>query len=288
VQVVEPPKTAGPELSAFAEKQQKLAEQAVRDKDHEKENKDVDSSHTEKEHGPLSAGATLVRKFGSMLVGRGEESRRQHAQGTGKRGTIPSEMTGLPRSSNVEEPVVQEKEEKEKEKEEHRTGAKSMVHSLSQPLGSTHRRAATVLDPQGRSARHERRSSTGAAFLPTAGGGTMGRHRRPSTGYSGTSRPLADRLFSRTDEANDLSEKREEEAAGEQRNDGNGDQTGSGDEEGFKEEDERHGHEKDFKPVFLKGLFRSVDSDYIDYLQKLICGIQCGDHVHQVPARHQG
>jgi hypothetical protein len=91
------------------------------------------------------------------------------------------------------------------------------------------------------------------------GGGTIARLRRPSTGYSGTGRPLAERLFSRTDDPNDMSEKREEEAAGEQGNDAaGGDQAVSGDEEGFKEEDDRHSHEKEFKPVFLKGLFRSV------------------------------
>lgn len=241
-----PQKTAGPELTVFVKKPG----------DQEKGNKDMDVSPTEREHGPLSAGATLVRKFGSMLVGKGDESRRQH--GTGKRGTIPSVMVASPRATNVEEIREKEREEKEEkeEKEELPTSAKSMTHSFSQPIGNTHRRAATVLDPQGRTARHERRSSTGAAFLPAVGGSTMGRHRRPSTGYSGTGRPLADRLFSQADETNDMSEKREEEAAGEQRNNGaNGDQTISGDEEAFKEEDERHAHEKDFKPVFLKGLF---------------------------------
>jgi serine/threonine protein kinase KIN1/2 len=57
--------------------------------------------------------------------------------------------------------------------------------SQSQPLSHMHRRAATILDPQGRALRHERRSSTGGALLPSIGG-TIGRHRRPSTGY-GTS-----------------------------------------------------------------------------------------------------
>jgi serine/threonine protein kinase len=241
VQVVEPPKTVGPEITSFAEKQQKTAEQ------------DVDSSH-EKEHGPLSTGATLVRKFGSMLVGKVDETRR-HTRGGGGRGIIPSVMIASPSPTNMEK---EEKEEKEKEKEEHRIGPTTIAHSLSQPIGTTHRRAATILDPQGRTTRHERRSSTGAAFLPTGGSTTIGRLRRPSTGYSGTGRPLAERLFSRTDERNDMSEKREEEAAGEQGNDAAGDQAVSGDEEGFKEEDDRHSHEKEFKPVFLKGLFRSV------------------------------
>jgi hypothetical protein len=74
------------------------------------------------------------------------------------------------------------------------------------------------------------------------------------------SKPLADRLFSRTNDANDMSEKQEDEAADEQPNDGidAGGDPGAGGDENFKEEDERHTNEKDFKPVFLKGLFRSV------------------------------
>jgi hypothetical protein len=240
VPVVDPPKTAGPELTTFAEKQNK---EAASEREQEKENKTEESSHLDKDHGPLSAGATLVRKFGSMLVGRADETRRHHNQGSAKRGIIPSVMVASPRPSHAHEGEVQEKQDKEKELPG--TGAQSVTHSPSQPVNS-HRRAATVVDPQGRTARHERRSSTGAAFLPGVGG-TIGRHRRPSTGYSGTGRPLTERLFSRTEDKNAMSEKQEEVT--------NGDQTVSGDEEGL---DERHGHEKDFKPVFLKGLFRSV------------------------------
>lgn len=251
VPVVESPKTAGPELTTFVEKQNNVKEQAVGEKEQEKENKNGDSSYFEKDHGPLSAGATLVRKFGSMLVGRVDETRRHHNQGSVKRSIIPSVMVASPRPSHADEAEVQEKQDKGKELSG--TGAQSITHSPSQPVNS-HRRAATVMDPQGRTARHERRSSTGAAFLPGVGGGTIGRLRRPSTGYSGTGRPLTERLFSRTEDKNAMSEKQEEEVG--LRNDvTNGDQTVSGDEEGL---DERHGHEKEFKPVFLKGLFRLV------------------------------
>ncbi|KAF8166602.1 kinase-like domain-containing protein, partial [Mycena galopus ATCC 62051] len=86
---------------------------------------------------------------------------------------------------------------------------------------SVHRRAAMVLSA-GRAARHERRSSTGAAMLGVLqSGGTMGRHRRPSTGQNGNGRPKADRLFAKEDEH--VLEKTDE--------------------------------EEDFKPVFLKRLF---------------------------------
>jgi hypothetical protein len=117
--------------------------------------------------------------------------------------------------------------------------------------GSAHRRAATIYDAQTRAMKHERRSSTGAALL--SGTGTVGRLRRPSTGYGGMAgKGLAERVFGRTQEE-------DEEGAGV-----GGKRVpaplhtadGISGREGFKEEDERHGSEKDFKPVFLKGLFR--------------------------------
>jgi hypothetical protein len=64
-----------------------------------------------------------------------------------------------------------------------------------------------------------------------------------------SSKPLAERVFSRHEPA-DLAEKREEEEE-------IGDKIVNG-EETFREEDERHTTEKGFKPVFLKGLFRYV------------------------------
>jgi hypothetical protein len=70
VQVVELPKRVGPEFSALAEKKKKVADLAFREKEQEKENKDLESSRTGKDHGLLFAGSPLVRMFGSMLVGR--------------------------------------------------------------------------------------------------------------------------------------------------------------------------------------------------------------------------
>ncbi|KDQ22866.1 hypothetical protein PLEOSDRAFT_1069072 [Pleurotus ostreatus PC15] len=131
---------------------------------------------------PLSTGATLVRKFGSMLVGRGDETRRHISDR--RRGAIPDDLAPSPRPS------------------------------ADAAMAGGHRRAATILDTQGRATRHERRSSTGAALLNQ---NTLGRHRRPSTGYGGGVRPIAEKLFTRhTDEPE---------------------------------------ADKDFKPVFLKGLF---------------------------------
>jgi serine/threonine protein kinase KIN1/2 len=127
-------------------------------------------------------------------------------------------------------------------------------HSQTQPL---HRRAATILDPQGHAKRHERRSSTGGALLSTVGG-TIGRHRRPST--TGGRAPHLERPFMRTAEVP------EEGASG--RSSGQGRVNGAG--HGYEPtdgEDESNANaaDKDFKPVFLKGLFR-----YVRYIQQSV------------------
>lgn len=205
---------------------------------------------------PFSTGATLVRKFHSMLVGTNE---RKHSNGTMKRGTF--RPSGDTTGESDGEKVKQEKEkEKEKDTASEDAGVKTPIRtisaSLSQPVGNVHRRAATILDPQGRTTRHERRSSTGAALIGGTIGGTIGRHRRPSTGYSSVSsnnKPLSDRLFPKSDRGpGELAEKGEED----EEDDVNGQTLIPDGEETFKEEDERHTNEKDFKPVFLKGLFR--------------------------------
>lgn len=243
------PKTAGPELTSF---QEEMEESTEKDKHHE--------------HGPspFSSGATLVRKFGSMLVGGRSDDSRKHGSLSAKRGTI---LGGLSPSSPRPSAEEKEKSPQTPSAEESEstvtspsppTAPKSMSPSISQPVGNVHRRAATILDPQGRSNRHERRTSTGSALMGSSPGGTIGRNRRPSTGYSSSSgRPLAERLFSKGEPEPDMTEKREEEENGNVQQ--NGDGTGEeGIEETFKEEDERHTSEKDFKPVFLKGLFRCV------------------------------
>jgi hypothetical protein len=238
--IPEPPKTAGPDTSNFPD-------------DH---------------HDRLIPGATLVRKFGSMLLGRDDV--RKSPSGTLKRLGKPStsprpsgDMISGTSISGGDEEKTSFPDESVNEKGEETVVAlsaptppsKPITHSVSQPPANVHRRAATILDPQGRAARHERRSSTGAPL--TAPISTFGRRRRPSTGYNSTSsRPFAERLFSRH-EPSDLAEKREEEEVGDKPHSitVNSQDGGGGGGETFREEDERHTNEKDFKPVFLKGLF---------------------------------
>ncbi|KAH8105209.1 Pkinase-domain-containing protein [Cristinia sonorae] len=226
----EPPRTAGPELSAFAEQ--------METQDH------PDDYRTP----PMSAGATLVRKFGSLLAGGGHGSGRVS---TSKRGSILAGLSPRP-SHDVEKNGDAEKKDEVNEKtpengqgETTPTPSPAQIsQSQSQPIGTQHRRAATILDPQGRSARHERRSSTGAALFSSVGG-TIGRHRRPSTGYSTTTRPGNERYFGRTDEV--------DEAAEQDANDNGSPATnGVG---RTANHDDGHGEEREFKPVLLKGLF---------------------------------
>ena len=200
----------------------------------------------------LSAGATLVRKFGSILGGgRGDDSRRIGTPA--KRGSILPSFSPRP---SAEEPQEKDKDKEPAQKngvplptaeeKESSEGGATITESQSQPVGSVHRRAATILDPQGRAMRHERRSSTGAALM-TSMGGTIGRHRRPSTAQSYTPKPLGERLFGRTEEEEEETEQPEgEETRG---------QNGTGGGEALKD-DEGQGEDKEFKPVYLKGLFR--------------------------------
>ncbi|KXN91351.1 Protein kinase kin1 [Leucoagaricus sp. SymC.cos] len=173
----------------------------------------------------------------------------------------------------------------------------NLTTSVSQPIGSVHRRAATILDPQGRrglggGAGHERRSSMGGhgvigvgvstsagaapgytSTLPGAAGGgaggKVGRVRRPSTGYSMTSgRPaLVDRLFPghphhhHHGHHHEGQQQQHAVLEGDVEEGGDGGFTTPGDDE---EEDHHDDHdhenelgtgEKEYKPVYLKGLF---------------------------------
>ena len=250
--IPETPKTVGPDTSIFPER--------------------LDDNHDRLT--PFSSGATLVRKFGSMLVGRGDDTRKNQS-GSLKRSTILGKSSTSPRPSGDMASISGGGEEEKAFSDVTADGkdegsmvppsapaaptppSKTISHSISQPAGNGHRRASTILEPQGRAVRHERRSSTGAAFSGSPIG-TFGRRRRPSTGYNSlSSKPFAERLFSRHEPA-DLAEKHEEEEVDDKlHNTVNGDDGGDGGET-FREEDERHTTEKDFKPVFLKGLFRYV------------------------------
>ncbi|KIJ62403.1 hypothetical protein HYDPIDRAFT_114497 [Hydnomerulius pinastri MD-312] len=226
------PHTAGPEVGAFATAKDRIAGDEDRGPPHD---------------GPLSAGATLVKRFGTLLGGgRGDDGKRGHGS-IGKRTTI---VGGIPLKAATD--TESEKaaamartngadafNEKEFEPDSRRQSTISpppISASQSQPLSNVHRRAATILDPQGRAIRHERRSSTGGALLPSIGG-TIGRHRRPSTGYGTSSgRPTGIAQFGRTEEVEENVEH----------------ETSDGRDESFKEP---HHGDKDFKPVHLKGLF---------------------------------
>jgi len=194
---------------------------------------------------PMSPGATLVRKFGSLLVGRGDDSRRSGTYG--KRASILGGFT--PRASaevNDEEkrqlsagPVMESEKDGAAERTPVSAPSPMLSHSQSQHLPAAHRRATTLLDAQTRATKHERRSSTGGNLIP-GGGGSIGRHRRPSTGFGTSSRPLGDRTFGKTEE--------EDEAVVDE----NGASQTNGHE---KTQEEQQQDDKDFKPVYLKGLF---------------------------------
>ncbi|KAH7920346.1 Pkinase-domain-containing protein [Leucogyrophana mollusca] len=231
------PHTAGPEVGTFSDKEKLIGEDG------------------ERHEGAFSAGATLVRKFGTLLAGgRGDDSKRGHSS-AGRRSTI----LGTPRQS-VEregekastgggdimngaegaEAVVDEKKGDLDTRRASTIPSPAISASQSQPMSNVHRRAATILDPQGRAIRHERRSSTGGALLPSFGG-TIGRHRRPSTGYGTSSgRPTGASGFGRTEEVEETVEQ---------------DNATPGHEETFKDHQDAHQADKDFKPVHLKGLF---------------------------------
>ncbi|OSC98564.1 Pkinase-domain-containing protein [Trametes coccinea BRFM310] len=245
----EPPRTAGPEFGTFSEKM-----------DAPRESEGGDRTAEEEPRTPimLSAGASLVRKFGSLLGGGRSDDSRRTATPT-KRGSILTTFSPPPPRPSTEPPADERSEAGQNGNGTGHVGAEdggaedgrksgsptptgTLTHSQSQPVGSVHRRAATILDPQGRSTRHERRSSTGAALMSGVGG-TIGRHRRPSTGNSyGYTKPLPDRLFGRTDEEDEHTVEAEDAPA----------QNGA---EDVPRGEESQGEDKEFKPVYLKGLF---------------------------------
>jgi serine/threonine protein kinase KIN1/2 len=312
----EPPRTAGPELTTFAERMEE--EQAAAEAEAEVETRSTPpevilSPATP----PASTGSALVRKFGSLLVGGGATVRGASDR-TGKRTSILGSF-GSPRPSVDMDGGVSEKEkekerEKEKEKERKHTGSPLHDKTESPPTtlasGSTtagddaatptvavdsdvdkelsatggishsqtlpiHRRAATILDPQGHVKRHERRSSTGAALLSSVGG-TIGRHRRPSTSYgtptrrpstsygTPTGRPstshgtTAGRPSEPSRPFSENADMPEGDSPTRQQGRVNGAGTTGYELTDGEEEPGANATDKDFKPVFLKGLFRYV------------------------------
>ena len=319
------PRTAGPELTTFAEDEQQQQEAAA------PEVVLLPATPT------ASPGATLVRKFGSLLIGGGgggSGSIRGGGDRANKRTSILASF-GSPRPSadiadnhNNNGPSEKEREKERKhagsplsEKTEaplpispppapstpttagttaaavapeessvemHVSPTGGISHSQTQPL---HRRAATVLDPQGHAKRHERRSSTGGALLSSVTG-TIGRHRRPSTGHgsasasasgsvsaSATSRPSqgSERPLTLPEEdvVRPATARPAEHERDRDRVRVNG--TGTTGHELTDGEDEANASaaDKDFKPVFLKGLFRYVFFCVFSFSRvlKLICAL---------------
>lgn len=268
------PHTAGPELATFPER---LEDEQAEDTS---DAVDAPPEVTLSPAAPsLSAGATFVRKFGSLLVGGGS------IRGAGDRTSKRTSIFGSPRPSTDVDHTVTEKEKETETERGHaapppnekaeapsmstpttsptagdegtpaatdRSGVEIQVsptggisHSQTQPL---HRRAATILDPQSHAKRHERRSSTGGALLSSVGG-TLGRHRRPSTANSGRASQFERPFVQKTAEVP------EEEASRQAHVNG----AGAGFELTDGEDDSNaNAADKDFKPVFLKGLFRYV------------------------------
>ncbi|KAH8813841.1 hypothetical protein DL96DRAFT_1472528 [Flagelloscypha sp. PMI_526] len=202
----------------------------------------------------LSAGATLVRRFGSILSTGTHRPHSPSRRGTilglsasvsEKGGRTSGEGDGKSLSSrrSVESWGGRNGTVKRKEKEklspiEHEE-KEVPAATPTPPPASSHRRAATVLDP---SRRHERRSSTGGANLFSSG--TVGRSmrgRRPSTGTSAASRNLFE-----------PKEGAEQQQSIEEKQDGEIIEAGDGDDE---EGDIGHTDNEKEKTVFLKGLF---------------------------------
>ncbi|EJD40890.1 Pkinase-domain-containing protein [Auricularia subglabra TFB-10046 SS5] len=202
----EPPRTAGPTTGTFSERER------------------VKGEPERQPAAPESGkGTAFIRRFGSMLDGRErrraslliprqsvdeqrereEKEDRDQQHETVKRGVTPSQSMPLPRAS------VAERGEKDRERV-HEKGA--------------HKRAATVMEPQGHSTLHNRRGSIGPG-LALFGANTIGR-RWKDGGHS--TRPSVDR--ERDDARHDNEETTTDDDALEQT-------------------------DKDFKPVFMKGLF---------------------------------
>lgn len=245
----EPPKTAGPEITRFSEKMDippVVDEFGEKVENIEKPVDDKALTIPVSGSPPVSAGATLARKFGSLL-GKGDEAKRSTAYS--KRTSILGGLAPRPSADAdgaKEKMSINEDRKTSAEKANEGPGSTSspmLTQSQSQQLPSAHRRAHTVLDSHGRSGRHERRSSTGGSLLS---GGTFGRHRRPSTGFSTVVRPFgAEKSFGKTEEVDE--------------NTTNDDATGHGASKaknGKVTPDEEVHDDKEIKPIFLKGLFR--------------------------------
>jgi len=254
------PQSAMPEVTTFKEREEELAKQQQSQQtiptveiqrpvqpalDTSSNGASTNGAHAEKEKDkdlpdqpPMSPTASLARRFGSLLVG---------SRGDGHRSSKRTSILSIsPRLSTEEKEREHEKENQPRSSPVPIPEAKplqSLRESSSQPFGSVHRRAATILDPAGRTARHERRSSMGAASFM---GHTLGRRTKPPSSAGGTATPG----LTNTERFERLNEQ-EGEKVDEQGSIVNG-------HDAERRREEEPSSDKDFKPVFLKGLFRSV------------------------------
>jgi hypothetical protein len=285
--VMDVPRTAGPDITTFPIPS--TVDESTEDRERENENKgrEEEEKEAQQQHhqgvGLVAGGATLVRKFGSLLIGRsgGHGSSSGMTEDGRKSASMKRSTSARPSADALKN--MMEKEDPDSSAERTPTATINVSHppsslqpeqvngygagakatpmnvSVSQPVGGIHRRAATVLEPK---RGHERRSSTGGALIGTsssAGAATGGRVRRPSTGYSATAhvRPLVDRVF----HGHNAQHKESVEPAAFDEHDDEHDDTESGGRagldrhEGMDEKDAGTDNEKEYKPVYLKGLF---------------------------------
>ncbi|KAI9459812.1 hypothetical protein F5148DRAFT_1150800 [Russula earlei] len=236
------PRTAGPELTTFSEHMED--EQAAAAPDAPGSPPEVVLSPATP---PSSAGATFVRKVGNLLVGGSIRGAGDHA---GKRTSILSGFGSTRPSADLDH-AVSEGEKKVAASPPNEKTEESTSAPTSPTAGTDTAPAAAEEDGDVEMHRHERRSSTGGALLSSVSG-TIGRHRRPSTSHGvATGRAVQlERPFAQTAEVpeEDVSGRR----SGPARVNGAGtgfELTDGEDEPNFNAAD------KDFKPVFPKGLF---------------------------------
>lgn len=171
------PRTAGPERTTFSE--------AAEDEHYESEK----ANQNPQQPSLFSPTGTLRSKFGTLIGhARISEDRKAAIGGLARRTSLlragflaPRHSVDAPGStSSKDAPATEEKPTEAKSI----TSEQAVPTSQSQPISSAfsglHRRAQTILDPQGRgSGRHERHGSLGGANF---GLGTL--TRRPKTSHS--------------------------------------------------------------------------------------------------------
>ncbi|KAG8833802.1 serine/threonine-protein kinase KIN2 [Serendipita sp. 399] len=199
---------------------------------------------------PPHPSGSSIRRITNMIGNRLSEDTRKTL---GRRGSLLRGAFSLPRHSvdvtSQEKdgdrgskagaaPVTHKSHEQVTALEQ--TQSVPMPSSQSQPASNLHRRAATIVDHQGREGRHIRRGSLGAGFALNAFGTTIGR--RPKTG---TSAAASKQMEPKTDVDEEKSNGME----------GEGVLISKEETAAEVPEDDGSATERDVKPLYLKGLF---------------------------------